>query len=213
MLDLKTDDGRTVLTKLVERADVLLENFRPGVLDRLGFGNERLLELNPRLVILSISGFGHDGPEGGRAGYDQIAQGEGGADVGHRRVAGGADPGRRADRATCWPACTAPTACWQRCTSASEPAPGRSCAPACSRRSSACTPSRAPRYTVAGEIAAPDRAATIRRSARTACSPRADGFVQIAVGSDRLWDQFAADFGLARPEWATNRQRVGDRAR
>ena len=77
-LDLKSDDGREVLTALVERADVLLENFRPGVLDRLGFSTTRLLELNPRLVVLSISGFGHDGPEGGRAGYDQIAQGEAG---------------------------------------------------------------------------------------------------------------------------------------
>lgn len=77
-LDLKSDDGVDVLTRLVQRADVLLENFRPGVLDRLGFSNERLHELNPRLVILSISGFGHDGPEGGRAGYDQIAQGEAG---------------------------------------------------------------------------------------------------------------------------------------
>jgi len=62
----------------VRRADVLLENFRTGVLDRLGFSTEHLLELNPRLVVLSISGFGHDGPEGGRPGYDQIAQGEAG---------------------------------------------------------------------------------------------------------------------------------------
>lgn len=78
VLDLKSDDGRDVLTRLVERADVLIENFRPGVLDRLGFPPERLHELNPGLVLLSISGFGHDGPEGGRAGYDQIAQGEAG---------------------------------------------------------------------------------------------------------------------------------------
>ena len=66
--DLRSDDGRALLTGLVQRADVLLENFRPGVLERLGFGAERLLELNPRLVVLSISGFGHDGPEGGRPG-------------------------------------------------------------------------------------------------------------------------------------------------
>src|SRR5215218_8825616 len=77
-LDLKDDGDREVLTELLRRADVLLENFRPGTLARLGFGNEMLAELNPRLVVLSISGFGHDGPEGGRAGYDQIAQGEGG---------------------------------------------------------------------------------------------------------------------------------------
>ncbi|WP_350278210.1 CoA transferase [Kribbella sp. HUAS MG21] len=76
--DLKSAEGKEFLTKLVRRADILLENFRPGVLDRLGFSTERLHELNPGLVILSITGFGHDGPEGGRAGYDQIAQGEGG---------------------------------------------------------------------------------------------------------------------------------------
>ena len=57
---------------------MLVENFRTGVLDRLGFSMDELHALNPRLVVLSISGFGHDGPEGGRAGYDQIAQGEGG---------------------------------------------------------------------------------------------------------------------------------------
>jgi len=78
VLDLKSDDGRAALTELVRRSDVLLENFRPGVLDRLGFSMQRLTELNPALVVLSISGFGHDGPEGGRAGYDQIAQGEAG---------------------------------------------------------------------------------------------------------------------------------------
>ncbi|HYX96631.1 MAG TPA: CoA transferase [Geodermatophilus sp.] len=77
-LDLKDDGDKELLRELVRRADVLLENFRPGTLERLGFGTDVLEQLNPRLVILSISGFGHDGPEGGRAGYDQIAQGEGG---------------------------------------------------------------------------------------------------------------------------------------
>jgi crotonobetainyl-CoA:carnitine CoA-transferase CaiB-like acyl-CoA transferase len=76
--DLKSPEGKEFLTRLVHRADVLLENFRPGVLDRLGFSVARLHELNPGLVIVSITGFGHDGPDGGRAGYDQIAQGEGG---------------------------------------------------------------------------------------------------------------------------------------
>ena len=71
-LDLKSDDGVAVLRDLVRRADVLVENFRPGVLDRLGFSPAQLHELNPRLVILSISGFGHDGPEAKRSGYDQI---------------------------------------------------------------------------------------------------------------------------------------------
>ncbi|WP_433325077.1 CaiB/BaiF CoA transferase family protein [Spirillospora sp. CA-294931] len=77
-LDLKSGEGAEVLARLVRRADVLVENFRTGVLDRLGFPVGRLHELNPRLVILSITGFGHDGPEGGRPGYDAIAQGEAG---------------------------------------------------------------------------------------------------------------------------------------
>jgi crotonobetainyl-CoA:carnitine CoA-transferase CaiB-like acyl-CoA transferase len=78
VLDLKDDQDRALLERMIARADCLLENFRVGVMDRLGLGFERLHELNPLLVIGSITGFGHDGPEAGRAGYDQIAQGEGG---------------------------------------------------------------------------------------------------------------------------------------
>ncbi|MCY7399753.1 MAG: CoA transferase [Nocardioides sp.] len=77
-LDLKDAADRDVLLELVDRADVLVENFRTGVLERLGLGIADLQARNPRLVILSITGFGHDGPEGGRSGYDQIAQGEAG---------------------------------------------------------------------------------------------------------------------------------------
>lgn len=77
-LDLKDPADLETLRAMVRRADVLIENFRPGVLDRLGFDAATLEALNPRLVVLAISGFGHDGPEGGRAGYDQIAQGEAG---------------------------------------------------------------------------------------------------------------------------------------
>lgn len=78
VVDLKTDGGREVLNALVARADVLIENFSTGTMSRLGFSEERLRELNPRLVVLSITGFGHDGPEAARPGYDQIAQGEAG---------------------------------------------------------------------------------------------------------------------------------------
>jgi len=78
VLDLKADADLAVLRGLLARADVLIENFRPGTMERLGLGPADLEPLNPRLVTLSISGFGHDGPEGDRAGYDQIAQGEAG---------------------------------------------------------------------------------------------------------------------------------------
>jgi crotonobetainyl-CoA:carnitine CoA-transferase CaiB-like acyl-CoA transferase len=77
-LDLKDADDLAHLRQLLAMADVLIENFRPGTLARLGLTDQALMDLNARLVVLAISGFGHDGPEGGRAGYDQIAQGEAG---------------------------------------------------------------------------------------------------------------------------------------
>jgi crotonobetainyl-CoA:carnitine CoA-transferase CaiB-like acyl-CoA transferase len=69
-LNLKEEGGRRVLIELARRHDVLLESFRPGVLDRLGVGYERLREENPRLVYCAITGYGQDGPLSGRAGHD-----------------------------------------------------------------------------------------------------------------------------------------------
>jgi len=70
LLDLKSAGGAAAFAELVTAADVLLESFRPGVLERLGFGRERLAELNPRLVHCALSGFGQDGPASQRAGHD-----------------------------------------------------------------------------------------------------------------------------------------------
>ena len=77
-LNLKTEEGRRILWKLLERADVVIENFRPGVLARLGFGYEDVSKKNPQAVYCSISGFGQTGPYRDRPGYDVIAQGESG---------------------------------------------------------------------------------------------------------------------------------------
>jgi len=77
-LNLKSDQGRAIFFKLVERADVVVENYRSDVKHRLGIDYEAVREVNPRIVYSSISGFGQDGPYAGRAGVDQIAQGMGG---------------------------------------------------------------------------------------------------------------------------------------
>ena len=69
-LDLKTDAGRDVFLRLVDDADVVLEGFRPGVMQRLGFDWETLRARNPRLVYCAISGYGQTGPYASRAGYD-----------------------------------------------------------------------------------------------------------------------------------------------
>lgn len=74
-LDLKQPEGVAILRRLVERADVLVENYRPDVKFRLGIDYETLKEINPRLIYASISGFGQDGPYRERPGVDQIAQG------------------------------------------------------------------------------------------------------------------------------------------
>ena len=78
VLDFKRVEDLEKLRSLIGRADVLVENFRPGVMEKLGLGEAEIEGLNPRLVSLSITGFGEGGPEGHRPGFDQIVQGEGG---------------------------------------------------------------------------------------------------------------------------------------
>ena len=77
-LNLKAKEGQEIFRKLVKKCDVLLENFRPGTMDKLGFGYRALARLNPRLVYCSVSGFGESGPEAHRAGYDLVIQAESG---------------------------------------------------------------------------------------------------------------------------------------
>ncbi len=74
-LDLKSEQGRDVLARLIERADVLIENFSPGTMDRLGFGHDAMLAKHPSLIYASISGFGQTGPGKDRTAYDLIVQG------------------------------------------------------------------------------------------------------------------------------------------
>ena len=208
-LDLKSDDGRSVLTALVERADVLVENFRPGVLDRLGFGVERLHEINPRLVILSITGFGHDGPEGDRPGYDQIAQGEGGL----MSVTGtSADEPARCGLpvgdvlAGMYGAYGVAAALVERARTGR----GRVVRTSLLAAVVGAHAFHGPRYTVAGEVPR-----TTGNHHPSICPygmyQAADGFVQIAVANDVLWQRFAPMFKLERPQWALNRDRVRDK--
>jgi crotonobetainyl-CoA:carnitine CoA-transferase CaiB-like acyl-CoA transferase len=74
-LNLKEEDGKQIFTKLVKSGDVLVENFRPGVLARLGFSWAVLRQMNPRLIYCAISGFGQTGPDADKPAYDQIIQG------------------------------------------------------------------------------------------------------------------------------------------
>jgi crotonobetainyl-CoA:carnitine CoA-transferase CaiB-like acyl-CoA transferase len=73
-LDLKSDDGRDALLRLVDEAHVLVENFRPGVMERLGLGPDVLLERNPRLIVCRVTAFGQDGPYARRPGFATLAE-------------------------------------------------------------------------------------------------------------------------------------------
>jgi crotonobetainyl-CoA:carnitine CoA-transferase CaiB-like acyl-CoA transferase len=210
-LDLKSDHGRDTLARLVPRADVLIENFRPGVLDRLGFPTDRLHELNPRLVVLSISGFGHDGPQGGRAGYDQIAQGE----AGLMSLTGPSpDEPLRVGvpigdlLAGMYGAYGVVSALHERARTGR----GRVVRTSLLASIVGVHAFQGTRYTVAGEVghAQGNHHPSICPYGLFRCR---DGAVQIACGSEGLWVRLASAFGLdpTRPGWATNRARVAHR--
>ena len=206
-LDLKTPDGAEFLRRLIRHADVVVENFRTGVLDRLGFSMQRMHEINPRLVVLSITGFGHDGPEGGRAGYDQIAQGEGGL----MSITGADEPTKVgvpiADLlAGMYGAFGVLAALQER----HHTGRGKVVRTSLLAGIVGVHAYQGTRYTVAGEVAglAGQHHPSICPYGLFSAS---DGMVQIAVGSEGLWRVFAPAFDLDRPQWRTNADRVADR--
>jgi crotonobetainyl-CoA:carnitine CoA-transferase CaiB-like acyl-CoA transferase len=74
-LNLKAPEGKEIFKKLVLKSDVIVENFRPGVMDKLGLGYKQLVKINPKIIYCAISGFGQDGPDADKPAYDQIIQG------------------------------------------------------------------------------------------------------------------------------------------
>lgn len=73
-LDLRSDRGREIFLQLAERADIIVENFRPGTLERLGIGPDELSERNPGIIVVRVSGYGQTGPDASRAGYASVAE-------------------------------------------------------------------------------------------------------------------------------------------
>lgn len=211
VLDLKDSEDRLTLLRLVDRADVVVENFRTGVLERLGLGIAELQKRNPRLVALSITGFGHDGPEGGRAGYDQIAQGEAG--LMSLTGSGPNDPQRVgtpiADLlAGMYGAFGVLAALRQRERTGSGTVVRTSLLAAVAGVHAF----QGTRWTVAGEAGRADgnHHPSIAPYGLFRCS---DGSVLIAVGSEGLWRRFAAGFGVdaAAEGLATNGERAANR--
>ncbi len=210
-LDLKDREDLGVLKGLVARADVVVENFRPGVMERLGLGTASLQSINPGLVILSISGFGDDGPEGGRAGYDQIVQGEAGLmsvtgmDADHPTKSGVPIADLLAGM---YGAYGVVAALHERnCTGR-----GRVVSTSLLAAVVGVHAFQGTRWTVAGEVPRPtgNHHAAIAPYGLFSCQ---DGDIQLAVGSEGQWGKLAEAMGIdpKQPEFCSNELRVQHR--
>jgi len=213
-LDLKAPEGLAVFLRLVERADVVVENYRPDVKVRLGIDYASLRAVNKRIILASISGFGQDGPYSGRPGFDQIAQGMGGL----MSVTGA--PGQGPMRAgTAVADVTAGlhaalgvlTAVIERQSSGE----GQWVQASLLMSQIALMDFQAARYLIDGEV--PEQAGNDHpTSMPTSAYATADGWVNIGASGQAIWERLAAALGradlVARPEFLDGPARSANRA-
>ncbi|WP_034386774.1 CaiB/BaiF CoA-transferase family protein [Deinococcus sp. YIM 77859] len=213
VLDLKTPEGREAARRLIAQADVLVENFRPGTFERLGFGWDALHAEFPRLIYASVSGFGQDGPYRDRAGYDVIAQGMGGlmsynGDVGGPPVRVGVAVADVFSGALLTQAILA--ALYGRERSGR----GQRLDVNLLESVIALGSSQVGRYLTTGEVPVPigNDHRSIVPYGTLKCG---DGLINVAVGNDALWRRFCQALELTElgrdPRFATNEGRVRHR--
>ena len=211
-LDYKPAAGRKVLAELIAKADVLVENFRPGTLERAGFGWDAVHQEFPRLVYASIAGYGQTGPRKDEAGYDAVMQAEGGL----MSVTGDADrPGYRLGVAIT--DMVAGLYCSQGITAAllarERSGEGQRVDIGMLDTTAALLTYQAANWFATGQT--PQR----RGNRHATIAPyetftTADGEIVVAVGNDDLWKRFCPAVGLpelaANPRFATNRDRMAN---
>ncbi len=210
-LDLKDDCDAAAARELISRADVLIENFRPGALARMGLAAESLMKRNPRLVILSISGFGHDGPEAHRPGYDQIAQGE----TGLMSLTGsGPDDPQRVGVPICdlLAGINGVNGVLAALYERERNGRGQIVRTSLLAAGVSVHAFQGSRWTVAGELgrANGNHHPTIAPYGAFRCK---DGAIQVAIGSETLWRTFSMELGIGvdDPRFARNTDRVAHR--
>ncbi len=212
-LNLKEAEAREILFKMVEKADVVVENFRPDVKDRLGIAYDDLKKVNKGIVLLSISGFGQDGPYAKRPGFDQIAQGMGGL----MSITGlpGQGPVRAgipvADlTAGMYGAMGVLIALLEREASGE----GQWVQTSLLQAMVSMLDFQAARYLVKGEVA-PQAGNNHPTSIPTGVFKTSDGYINIAAAGDQMWDRICALFGddkiTNNPDFATGELRSENR--
>ncbi|MDX1658659.1 MAG: CoA transferase [Nitriliruptorales bacterium] len=208
VLDLKDERDLERLRSLIRDADVLVENFRPGVMGRLGLGPSELEALNDRLVVLSITGFGEGGPDGHRSGFDQILQGEGGL-MGITGPESGPPTKVGVPIADILAGMFGAYGVVAALHERERTGKGQRVTTSLLAAMVAVHTFQGTRYTLAGEVpgTSGNRHPSIAPYGAFAC---ADGHINVAVGSEGLWQRFAPVVGLDPddPRFVTNRDRV-----
>ena len=212
-LELKTEAGREVLTRLVAEGDVLVQNLRPGALARLGFGAERLREINPRLVYCEMSGYGPGGPLRDRPAYDPLMQAYGGlmsitGEAGRTPVR---IPASLLDQGTAmWAVIGILDALRVRDATGE----GAEVHTSLLQTALMWLPSQITGYLAAGELPGKHGSGTAVIAPYQAF-PTADGHIVVAAGNDGLWRRLCAVIGreplAADPRFADNPSRVANR--
>ena len=213
-LNLKDPKGLDVFKRLVAKADVVVENFRPDVKAKLGIDYDSLRKINPRIVYGSISGFGEDGPYHKRPGFDQIAQGMGGlmsiTGRARRRPDAGRHPRRRPRR----PACSARWASSPRSWSARSPAKASGYKTSLLQAQIFMLDFQAARWLMEEDVAQ-QAGNNHPTSIPTGVFKTSDGYINIATTGGRIWERFAHTVGapefLANPDYATAPARSNNR--
>ena len=209
-LDLKSAGGKEILWKLIDGADVVVENFSPGTIGRLGFGWDEIHARNPKIVMASISGFGQTGPGSQRTAYDLVVQGMGGimsvtGPVGGPPTKYGVPIGDIG--AGMFAAYAIAAALFRRSVTGE----GQYVDVSMLGGQIAMLTYQAASYFATGTVPEPAGNAHSIIAPYDAF-PTADGFVIIAVGNDNLWQRFCQALGLvesaADPRFATNADRV-----
>jgi formyl-CoA transferase len=211
VLDLKDPEGLAACRDLISRADVLIENFRAGVMERLGLGIDRLRADNPRLIALSITGFGAKGEMAGRPGYDQIIQGE----AGLMSVTGGDGDGPAKMGV---PICDFLAGLYggygvlAALHERQRTGTGTVVRTSLFAAAIAASTFQGTRFTVGGEVPGltGNHHASIAPYGTFRC---ADGLVQVAAASERLWQAFRDYAGLLAddPRWTSPGSRLANR--
>jgi crotonobetainyl-CoA:carnitine CoA-transferase CaiB-like acyl-CoA transferase len=199
-LNLKSEAGMKIFRQLADKADVIVENFRPDVKTRLGIDYETLSKTNPRLVYASISGFGQDGPYSGRPGFDQIAQGMGGL----MSITGAPDQGPMRVGIPIADLCAglfAVQGVFIALLERAHSGQGQWVQTSLLQAQMFMLDFQAARYLMDGDIAK-QAGNNHPTSIPTGVFETSDGYMNIAVAGEVIWERFAA--GLSREDWITN---------